>query len=64
MTRLGVYLTFFFGTFYFMLRERKGGRTRMTYLIYITVVFVLTTVNLATGMRWNQMIWIDDRNYV
>jgi hypothetical protein len=60
----GVFLTLFFTTAYFMIYKPIHGRIQVANLIYIAVLFLVTTVNVVTGMRWNQMIWIDDRNYV
>jgi len=58
-----VFLTIFFITAYFMLCKPTGGRVKISHIAYITALLSVTTVNVATGMKWNQMIWIDNRNY-
>ncbi|KZV92734.1 hypothetical protein EXIGLDRAFT_577114, partial [Exidia glandulosa HHB12029] len=32
-------------------------------LLYVFALFICGTLNLAFGIKWNQMIWIDDRNF-
>ena len=50
---------------YFLLHHPSRGNRPPNYklIAYVTVIWLIATVNVAARMKWNEMIWIDDRDY-
>ncbi|KZV99267.1 hypothetical protein EXIGLDRAFT_250542 [Exidia glandulosa HHB12029] len=48
---------------YVMTQRRADLKMYRWSLVYIFALFICGTLNLAFGIKWNQMIWIDNRNF-
>ncbi|EMD34963.1 hypothetical protein CERSUDRAFT_116486 [Gelatoporia subvermispora B] len=56
----GIHIVVYFMTAYHLVahKDKKYG-----WLAYITTLFVLGGINICTNMNFNELTWIDDRNY-
>ena len=52
-------------TVYFLLnRPNVGRRPQDPKLVsFVFIIWAVATINLATGIQWNMMMFINDRNY-
>ncbi|KAF8960225.1 hypothetical protein BDZ97DRAFT_1834589 [Flammula alnicola] len=57
----GMHILVFFTCAYYLLHEKNKNNWR--WLIFIFVLFSLATCNLAFNVHFNELAWIDDRNY-
>ncbi|EIN03772.1 hypothetical protein PUNSTDRAFT_77726, partial [Punctularia strigosozonata HHB-11173 SS5] len=65
----GIHVTLYIQCATSLIRESKRGpassrRSKIYWLIYISLLFGGATINLATGIKWNEMLWIDHRDFV
>ena len=51
----------FFMTAYYLIKENKRGNWR--WLGFIFVLFGLGTLNICFNLHFNQMAWVDKRNF-
>lgn len=60
----GMEFTLFTITFYFLARQatREGYSQRILLLIFITLVFILSTIFMALTAEFTQLAFIEDRN--
>lgn len=42
--------------------QTPSARLHWGFLIFISALFVLGTINIACNTKFSQMMWIDDRN--
>ena len=59
---LGVHISVYLTCSYYLLKSRT--RRFQTWLIFVFLLFALGTVNICFNMRFGQMVWIDNRNYL
>jgi hypothetical protein len=59
----GLHIILFAFVTYYTLRERRKVKTWPYWLAINTVLFISGTVNLACGINFNQLAWINDRDY-
>ncbi len=57
----GIHICVFFTCVYYLIREQK--KSNIKWLVYVSVLFICGTCNLAFNARFNQLAWIDERNY-
>ena len=49
---------------YFLLNPpMTGDRPKYGLVIYVCCIWAAATINLSAGIKWNEMIWIDNRNF-
>ncbi|KAI0919681.1 hypothetical protein AcV5_001677 [Taiwanofungus camphoratus] len=56
----GVHTVIFFMCAYYIV---TGKRTHWKWLPVISILFSMATVNICMNIHFNEMAWIDDRNY-
>ncbi|EMD39212.1 hypothetical protein CERSUDRAFT_152269 [Gelatoporia subvermispora B] len=60
----GMHIIVFFTCSYYILQgKQERGLKNLGWLFYISALFAMGTINLATNIRFNQRAWIDERNY-
>lgn len=57
----GVHMVIFCMCAYYLIKENKRGNWR--WLAFIFTLFSLGTLNICFNLHFNQMAWIDKRNY-
>ena len=61
MVFVGVHLTTFFMSGYFLLKDKTNASWK--WLLFILVLFANGTANICFNVHFNEMAWIDQRNY-
>ncbi|KAJ3476308.1 hypothetical protein NLI96_g11250 [Meripilus lineatus] len=61
----GIHCSIFGACAYFLLHDTNPQKRSENYklLCFVSFIWAVATINLGTGIKWNQMMWIDDRNY-
>ncbi|CAL1697306.1 unnamed protein product [Somion occarium] len=57
----GAHIVIFFMCAYYLVQERKKGNWR--WLSFIALLFALGTINVVMNIHFNELAWIDERNY-
>ncbi|KZT01799.1 uncharacterized protein LAESUDRAFT_717278 [Laetiporus sulphureus 93-53] len=57
----GVHIVIYFMCAYYLIKERK--KNFWQWLIFVTILFAMATGNICVNIHFNEMAWIDDRNY-
>ncbi|EMD39076.1 hypothetical protein CERSUDRAFT_47914, partial [Gelatoporia subvermispora B] len=64
VTYAGLHIVIFSTCAYYLIQERnKQGTKCYAWLTYIVVLSALGTINLAVNIHFNELAWIDERNY-
>lgn len=59
----GVECCVFAATVYVLLQRAPNHGSRNAMLAYVSVLFAITTVGTGAGMKWAELVWIDDRGF-
>ncbi|PPQ93529.1 hypothetical protein CVT25_005361 [Psilocybe cyanescens] len=56
----GIHIAVFATCTYYLIKEKKFS---WFYQVYITVLFILASTNIACNVRFSELSWIDERNF-
>ncbi|GBE89273.1 hypothetical protein SCP_1502810 [Sparassis crispa] len=57
----GVHIVVYFACVYYLILEKKKNNWK--WLAFVTMLFVLASINICINMHFSELAWIDDRNY-
>lgn len=48
---------------YVLLKQAPNHGSRNAMLAFVSVLFIITTVGTGAGMKWAELVWIDNRGF-